>query len=230
MVSKIQENFADIASKISENINYSVGNNEVEFNKMMVKLDYLQTSASCINSSSNPVLHEVYNDLFNSSVFMAQGFYRNAHMCLRSSIELILNFLYFTDRNYDYLLWKNNKKDASWSIISSTEGGVFDPNYLSLFATIDNLGNLKEDVKNCYRYCSEYVHGKFEYMQTMRSNKIEYNQQYFVDCYNQFMTVADCVNLLLIIRFNKEARLIENNEDQKTYGEDLLKKYGVKLL
>lgn len=82
---------------------------------------------------SNVVLKEVCYDLLSSLHIAAQGMYRNAYICLRSALELGMSFIYFIDRNYEYLLWKVNDYDMKWSTLKDNENGLLNKKYFSFF-------------------------------------------------------------------------------------------------
>lgn len=223
---EIKELFMNINQTTENNVVNTVNVHNNEIGKLLLKVELIQQAGDIINSSCNKVLREVVNDITNSLIFMTQAFYRNSMMCLRSAIELSLSYVYYHDHNYEYILWKNNKVDMSWAKLFADEG-IVNKQYLSLFIS----GQLKIDefrnkIKECYHKCSEYVHGKYMYMQSIKEMKITYDEEAVREYFNQINSVADITILLLFIRFGKEYDLYSNLVDKVDIWNPIIKKYG----
>ena len=224
---ELQKIFADINLVIEANVNNTIKNHNVETGKLLLKMELVQQVANIINSSCIDVLNEVENDVLNSVIFMAQAFYRNSMICLRSAMELALSFIYYHDRNYEFLLWKNNRMDMTWSKLFDADNSVISPNYLNLFIS----GNLKidflrENIRMRYHECSEYVHGKYEYMQSINKMKVEYDEEAAKEYFEQANGVIDIVILLLFIRFGEEYNLRTLLDDKIDIWNPIIKRYG----
>ena len=216
---EIKELFMNINQTTENNVVNTVNVHNNEIGKLLLKVELIQQAGDIINSSCNKVLREVVNDITNSLIFMTQAFYRNSMMCLRSAIELSLSYVYYHDHNYEYILWKNNKVDMSWAKLFADEG-IVNKQYLSLFIS----GQLK--INECYHKCSEYVHGKYMYMQSIKEMKITYDEEAVREYFNQINSVADITILLLFIRFGKEYDLYSNLVDKVDIWNPIIKKYG----
>lgn len=166
---ELKKIFSDINVTINKNIKDTIENHNSETGKLLLKVELIQQLGNIICSSCLEVLEEVENDLLNSIIFMTQSFYRNSMMCLRSAIELSLSFIYYHDRNYEFLLWKNNRMDMTWAKLFDSDSSVISQKYLSLFISGNlKIDELKETVKKHYHECSEYVHGKYNIYKVLR--------------------------------------------------------------
>lgn len=223
---EIKELFMNINQTTENNVVNTVNVHNNEIGKLLLKVELIQQAGDIINSSCNKVLREVVNDITNSLIFMTQAFYRNSMMCLRSAIELSLSYVYYHDHNYEYILWKNNKVDMSWAKLFADEG-IVNKQYLSLFISGQlKINEFRNKIKECYHKCSEYVHGKYMYMQSIKEMKITYDEEAVREYFNQINSVADITILLLFIRFGKEYDLYSNLVDKVDIWNPIIKKYG----
>lgn len=223
---EIKELFMNINQTTENNVVNTVNVHNNEIGKLLLKVELIQQAGDIINSSCNKVLREVVNDITNSLIFMTQAFYRNSMMCLRSAIELSLSYVYYHDHNYEYILWKNNKVDMSWAKLFADEG-IVNKQYLSLFISGQlKINEFRNKIKECYHKCSEYVHGKYMYMQSIKEMKITYDEEAVREYFNQINSVADITILLLFIRLGKEYDLYSNLVDKVDIWNPIIKKYG----
>ncbi|EFM10815.1 hypothetical protein PaecuDRAFT_2062 [Paenibacillus curdlanolyticus YK9] len=212
------------SGELSENAIVAFNENSAIFSEMMLALEMLNHWEMGLNNlDQNVVLKEVCYDMLSSLYISAQGMYRNAYICLRSALELGLSFIYFVDSNYEYLLWKVNDYDIKWSTLKDENTGVLSRKYLSLFLRDYDVQEFIENVKDTYRMCSEYVHGKFQYMHTTEGEKILHQQDKFVAWSSVFMQVAKLVNIILVIRFQDVANNF--SEDKKLSLKEMLVDY-----
>ena len=212
------------STSLSENAISSFEENSKEISEMMLSLEMLDIWVSRLNTfEQNAILKEVCYDLLSSIYISAQGMYRNAYISLRSAIELGLSFIYFVDRNFEYLLWKINDYDMKWSVLKDENEGILSKRYLSLFLGEQDVEELIQDIKNAYRQCSEYVHGKYKFMHTIDEQKIPYQKDKFICWSSMFLDVAKLMNILLTIRFPSIANSFA--EDKKMSLKDMLVDY-----
>lgn len=216
----------ETSEKLNQNLKNCIDENEMEYSKSMLYLDVMQELKKIVSSMEcSKMLDEITYDLLTSMYFVSFGLYRNAFISLRSALELGLAFIYFVDRNYQYLLWKENLYDIKWCDLSDADNGVLSEKYLKLFYSTE-YKEFIESVKNKYRECSEYVHGKFAYMQTVEKASIKYDQTKFDEWNNMFNGVIESLIVLLSIRFNTQVLKIE--EDNLITLKDILIKYSLK--
>lgn len=224
---ELKKVFSDINEVIDENVKETIEKHNVEIGKLLLKMEIVQQFGSVISSSCSEVLNEVQNDILNSVIFMSQAFYRNSMMCLRSAMELSLSFIYYHDRNYEFLLWKNNRMDMTWSKLFDSENSVISQKYLNLFISGNlKIDELRETIRKHYHECSEYVHGKYEYMQSINEMKVEYAAGAVKEYFEQANGVIDILILLLFIRFGAEYNLRTLVDDKIDIWNPIIKRYG----
>lgn len=177
-----------------------------ETNEILDKLELMEQIYNSMNENqAKTVFKEAQSDLFSSMVFCFQGYYRQAYICLRSSIELILSFLYYYDNHYDFILWKNDCIDMTWSQLTNPEKGVFNSKYLSLkYGERINIEKCLQKFKDLYHLTSQYVHGKYEYMQRLLNDKIEYSEELISDFFKTSISIIEIEILILYIRFKDD--------------------------
>lgn len=184
---------------------------------------------NCVNDGSDimSVFREVQTDLFNSLIICYEGYYRQAYIGLRSSLELLLSFLYYYDNRYDFILWKNDKIDMTWTQLISQDKGIFNNTFLSIVnnETI-NVDFLLEEFKELYHTTSQYVHGKYDYMQKSLMDQVNYSEQLIKDYFIVCKKIIKAELIILYIRFkpNIQEKL---GEEEKLKLEPMIKKYEV---
>lgn len=198
------EALEQVMNKLHDNFDQTNDQNIRELNNFIFYIDLLEQICNSIEKSiSKDVLSEAQSDLVSSLIFCFQGYYRQANICLRSSIELILSFLYYYDHQYDFILWKNDCMDMTWTQLTNSDKGVFNNSFLSIVhgKKVD-VSKCLEKIKELYHLTSQYVHGKYSYMQKNLNDRIQYSSE-LVDAY--FKTSEEIIKLeiiMLYIRFN----------------------------
>lgn len=190
------------------NVNFKKSNEENvnDLNDFLFYIELLEQIYESIGESqSKDVLAEAQSDLLNSLIFCFQGYYRNANICLRSSIELILSFLYYYDHQYDFVLWQNDCIDMTWTQLTNQEKGVFNDKFLSIINGKNiTINKCLDEFKELYHLTSQYVHGKYEYMQKMLNSKIKYSQPLVKQYFNTSYKILKLEIVVLYLRFVKE--------------------------
>lgn len=211
---------------LSNNLDKCVNDNELQFSSSKLYLDIIEDFMDIIKElECSKMMGEVTYDLLTSMYFVSFGLYRNAYISLRSALELGISCIYFIDRNYNYLLWKRNLYDIKWCDLTSDENGVISKKYLNIFFEND-YQEFIEIVKSSYRECSEYVHGKYSYMQTSQNLCITYDKEKFNEWNSMFNQVTQILIILLTIRFKDKIEQIE--EDNLITLEEVLNRYGLR--
>lgn len=158
----------DFRNELDDNVSMSIKENDKKLDRVFLNIEIVEEIVEQIDSEPQVILREVIHDLISSLYSGLQALYRNSYISLRSGIELSLGYVYFLDHNYDYLFWKQDKYDVKWSVLESEEVGVLSKKYLSLFSE-DDFNALFISCREIYRECSQFVHGKYQYMHTMIS-------------------------------------------------------------
>ena len=223
-------NYYDYLSKSSEefqgNLQAAKADFEHDITDMLLKLEVLTDFLDHFNNiDSCKVLSEVQYDLFSAIYLALNGMYRNSFVSLRSASELGLGFLYFTDYNYHYQQWKKMKFDLKWSVLSDSNEGILSQSYLTTYVIFSSAQSIIDDYQSVYRYCSEFVHGKYEFMHTLKNPKIEYDKATFKLFVEKFNLLTDLLFALLIIRFNSICKNLR--EDNYNLLIDYSKRYSL---
>lgn len=215
----------DMTDSLRKNINYTIENNPQSLSEMIIYLDLLDSWVVETNElEANIVLKEVCYDLLTSLFIVSNGMYRNGYISLRSALELGLSFIYFVDNNYDFLLWQKNEYDMKWATLKNYENGVVSKKYLALFNNQVDLEVLINITENTYRECSEYVHGKYEYMHTkINEQNIIYNKENFEVWSQMFLMVVKILIVFIGIRFNNKIEKLE--EDKKIVMDEIIREF-----
>lgn len=215
----------DMTDSLRKNINYTIENNPQSLSEMIIYLDLLDSWVVETNDlEANIVLKEVCYDLLTSLFIVSNGMYRNGYISLRSALELGLSFIYFVDNNYDFLLWQKNEYDMKWATLKNYENGVVSKKYLALFNNQVDLEVLINITENTYRECSEYVHGKYEYMHTkINEQNIIYNKENFEVWSQMFLMVVKILIVFIGIRFNNKIEKLE--EDKKIVMDEIIREF-----
>lgn len=221
-----KEALEKVMTKLNDNFSKANSENIDKVNDFLHHIELIEEMYNLIGKDkSKDVLAEAQSDLLNSLIFCFQGYYRQANICLRSSLELVLSFLYYYDHQYDFILWENDCIDMTWTQLINQEKGVFNDKFLSI---INNrkitITQCLKEIKELYHLTSQYVHGKYEYMQKTLSIKIEYSTS-LVERY--FMTSCMIMKLEIIMLFLRFSNEIELDPNYVGEIETLIKKYEV---
>ena len=200
----------------------------VNTNELLNLIELLGQIYDTIEGSlTKKVFLESRSDLLNSLIFCFQGYYRHAYICLRSSIELLLSFLYYYDNQYDFILWTHDCIDMTWLQLTNTDNGVFNDKFLSIVNGNEvHSDKILKKIKEIYHNTSQYVHGKYEYMQHSLSNTITYDDALLKNYFGSAKEVIEIELVMLYIRFNKEIKEKIDANDINEF-DHLAKKYEV---
>lgn len=213
MAQTLSDVIIEIADKLKDNIISTESKQRIHLNNCIAELHVIDDiSKKCIyNAEAISVLNEAQNDLLNSLIFSCQGFYRNAYICLRSSLELTLSFIFYYDHNFDYILWKSDLLDMTWTRLTDIDKGVFNKYFYQLiFKRSVNLDSIINNIKEIYHQCSQSVHGKYDYMQTTISPCIKYDDLSICNFLDLFDKTIEIIKVVLYLRFKE---IIEKNLD-----------------
>ncbi len=209
-------------SSLETNYQIAVTENEEIYLQIIMYLNSVEGFCTLVEDERiRLVMKEVCHDLISSVYMASNGMYRNAYICLRSAIELALCVLYFLDHNYDFLLWQQNQYDVKWAILNNKEQGVLSNKYFNLFCenSVDFTAFIGK-VERIYHNCSEYVHGKFSFMQTNFMNiAIKYDSTIFKAWSEDWLDEVKVITLLFGVRLSEKLEEL-NGEIKKQLLED----------
>ena len=226
----VNDAIIQIADVLRDNIRISEEKQKTNIANCYKELQIIEEISTLIHPNNNDVLSvfsEAENDLLNSIVFSCQGFYRNAFMCLRSSIELMFSFIYYYDRNYEYVLWKSDYINTQWYTITDIDKGVYNKEFYKIIWRREiNLSEFSKKVADAYHKCSQSVHGKYGYMQTVTYSSVKYDDESFQRFIKQFDETTEIIKIILYLRFKQE---LDKNLDQDELNQldVLIRKYEV---
>ncbi len=191
----------EFKNKLDDNILKSIKENDKKLSEITLNIEVVEEIASHINNDTQVILKEIIHDLISGLYSSLQAFYRNAYISLRSGVELSLAYIYFVDHNYDFLFWKQDKYDVKWSVLENEELGVLSKKYLSLFSE-DEFEDLFSLCRKIYRDCSQFVHGKYKYMYTVKHQIVDYDRNTLVEYLDMFYELTNVIIALLLIRYS----------------------------
>lgn len=214
-VADTRSKFDEIQKCLCGNINQTFDNKHSLVNEIVYKLETFDEKIKVIpEKNAIHVVEEVQNDLLNSVIFACQGFYRNAYICLRSAIELLLSFLYYYDHQYEFLLWKNDYTDMRWTSLIDSNKGIFNNKFVKIVSGLNlDMEKLKQNITNVYHEMSQSVHGKYDYMQINISEKISFNSKIFDEYARNFKVIIEVFEILIYIRFKTELQKTIDSEE-----------------
>ena len=198
MGKEISENLRLQKEQIDDNFFRAVKENTEVISEIYLLVNCYQKRGE--NFGFDELLKEITYDVFASIYFCLQGFYRQSYISLRCILEMGVALFRFKDNNYVYLLWKNNKRDIIWSEFNKENEGILISAYWALFLE-GNFKLFNTTINNCYRECSEYVHGKDKYLKQLKDFQVKYNKDI---CGNVLKMCKDILSLLIVgtsIRF-----------------------------
>ncbi len=210
-----REKFENIQIFLNENVNEAFDDAQELINEIIYNLENFDEMLALIPENNTVhVIKEVQNDLLNSIIFACQGFYRNSYMCLRSAIELFMSFLYYYDHQYEFLLWKSDHIDMTWTRLIDNTKGIFNEKFIHVVSGLNlDTEKLKERVQKLYHEMSQSVHGKYSYMQINISEKISYDADVFSGYHKNVMVMIETFRILTYIRFKRELDVKMDKEE-----------------
>lgn len=216
MATEVSKSLMTNKSQIDKNFLSAIEENENIISQIYLLINcYLKRGE---DFGFDELLNEITHDIFASIYFCLQGFYRQSYISLRCILEMGISLFNFKDNNYDYLLWKQNKKDIIWSRFKRENEGILIKQYWELFFE-GNFEIFLDAISFCYRECSEYVHGKDEYLKSLKDFQVRYNKDI---CENILKMCENIISLLIVgtsIRFGNHSDEYYNKvyELQKEY-------------
>lgn len=217
-----------VLDKLKNNFIRSKSERKKQTNSMLNSIDlFWQVYDSISDTPTKEVFNEVLSDLLSSLIFCFEGYYRHSNICLRSSLELTLSYLYYSDNQYDFILWKNDCIDMTWSKLVDSEKGFLNPRFLNIvFGDKIDIKTCEKRIQEMYHLTSQYVHGKYDYMQQRLGEGLVYSEELLDQYFVTAETIIEIETVLIYIRFHNE---ILNNIDpeEKIKLDRLLRKYEV---
>ena len=209
-----------INNKVKENI--EMLNNSGKIDELSACVSFITDIeawlACCGEFAIHPLVTAALTECSNSIFLCAQGFYKEAFVALRQTLEHFLFALLLSTNDFNYRLWKREQYGMSWKQITDEENGVFSKKFISLYSDdclTEKSLEMITIVKNVYRDCSEFVHGNHQKLSIL-ANDLNYKEnmlEYYVSSFKSFEYIL-CMALL--IRFYDIFTIQENIQKLET--------------
>lgn len=217
MANTTEEIMKQMFETINTNYIEAIEANNDKFSEILSQLTTIELfSTYTKNIKIQDVMNEVFHDMVSSIYMSCNGMYRNAFVCLRSAIELSLSCVYFMDHNYEFMLWQLDEYDVKWSVLSNRETGVLSEKYLKLFIKEKDFNSIITKTEELYRMCSQYVHGKYLFMQTnLLKHPLQYNSDNFNQWYGYWLEEIKIISVIWTIRMHEDISSIDKIGKEK---------------
>lgn len=176
-------------------------------------IHYLETILSILSKYANEInktiLESCIKEIGFSGYCVAAGLYGQAFSSIRTFLETSFAAVFYSVHEYEYDLWVKGKKDYSWKkglegLENGSFPGLFSEEFIKTYneELFEDSRNYKEKAKKCYRECSEYMHGKISFSQTV-TNDIMYNSDLFDKWDNLITCALESVIFLMLVRYGR---------------------------
>jgi hypothetical protein len=136
---------------------------------------------------------------------IACGLYRQAFSSLRLFLELSFAAVHFSVNEFERRRWSSDRMDFSWSSALDENEGVLSRKFVVEFSPSlqDDARTYASSAASCYRYCSQFVHGKARVSEAL-PDTIQYSAQVVQDWCDRAKQGGEAVIFLLLIRYGVE--------------------------
>jgi hypothetical protein len=143
---------------------------------------------------------------------IASGLYRQAFATLRLFLELSFAAVHFSVNEFERRQWLSDRTDFSWSTALDENNGVLSKGFVLEFfpGLADHAKTYAEAAASCYRYCSQFVHGKAAVAQGMPES-LEYRGPVVIDWCHRAKQAGEAVLFLFLIRYGRDALAHEDD-------------------
>lgn len=130
------------------------------YHSTLIPLNWEQSLVAINSKDILPFVKEIFQDVNSSFFFATFGLYRSAYMHLRSSIELLLQAMYFHDHPVELKKW--HKGEFVIKHDKLTDYFVTHPDFGNTY-----MKNLIEMITRDWKHFSKHIHGESpEFFQT----------------------------------------------------------------
>lgn len=133
---------------------------------------------------------------------LCQGHYRHAFKGLRLVLELVLQSTHLSANELELREWLANRKDTVWSVLISSEEGIFSRRFVHAFfpGLASHVSYHRSLAEVLYRECSECVHGNIPQHVPLPQD-LTYSQDSFDVWYEKANIVALIAHFSLSLRY-----------------------------
>lgn len=158
------------------------------------------------NTSMDILLKELHEDV-NTSFFQSLfGFYRTAHMHLRSLIELSMQTVYFYQHEIEYSQWRDGNFVIKHDMLSA---------YLKKHPNFTNSQNLIDTLTAHWKRFSKHIHAEapsfFQSEKEAHTTKT-FSIKDFNTWKSNYITTVNLTNKLFLLLFKDKIRLFPETE------------------
>jgi hypothetical protein len=162
---------------------------------------------------SDALIDEIFIDVWLSVNFACTGLYKQAHVCLRASLEMTLRLVYFSKHPIEYSWWCDGKSEDLKDKNSRGE----DRSYFGRLESFQKfektakksgkaVPKLIDKIKNEYSQLSKYVHGNKDRFQTGKKISPKYVMGEFNKWNKHFNDIITYMNTVLMLGFSEEVK------------------------
>ena len=162
---------------------------------------------------SDELIDEIFIDLWLSIDFACIGLYKQAHVCLRASLEMTLRLVYFSRHPVEYNWWSQGKSEDYKDKNSRGE----DFSYFKKLEAFKDFEKIAKTLKKAepkliskisleYSQLSKYVHSNKDRFQTGKKITPKYVVGDFNKWQKHFELVMTYMNTVLMLGFSEEVK------------------------
>lgn len=166
----------------------------------------------------------------NALFLLVSGFYRQAYITLRFSLEHTMFGLLLSVNELNFRRWSMNHYDMHWSEIIDTNNGVFCNDFFELFAPecAEYATELLGICKQLYREFSEFTHGNYRATQFLSINS-QYDFNAFHDICTKIETMKYLITFMFFVRYQSNLSKYACNDLEQSIMDTIGKKPGVQV-
>ncbi|WP_123976690.1 hypothetical protein [Streptomyces sp. Ag109_O5-1] len=172
-----------------EHIVQATRSNEAEINRVLhLEADLAVWLEVLSTHPESQQLRSAHRDFGLAFYAAMSGLYRQAFSSLRSFLEVTVGAIYLSAHEFKRRQWVSGILDISWSSITSKDEGLYSSPFLKEFCpeAMDEKDVVLDDLRQAYRRCSEYIHGKVSTSQLLPTD-ISYRE----DITNEWLSTAE---------------------------------------
>jgi hypothetical protein len=147
-------------------------------------------------------LQDARRELGFATYAACSGLYRLAYGGLRLFLELSVAAVYFSANELHRRRWISDRADFSWAKALDEADGVLSPGFVREFLpdSVSEAPPYAAIAAQCYRHCSQFVHGKLAVTSTL-PNELTFADGVLTDWIDTARKAAEAVLYMLYCRY-----------------------------
>lgn len=172
---------------------------------LQLDLDVRSWESCLTGTPSVDQLAHARKDLAFAIYSASSGAYSHAYAGLRLFLELGFASVFFSVNELKRRMWHSDRFDFSWSKALDENDGVLSARFVREFnvEACQDAPIYAKRAAECYRKCSEFMHGKSHYTRKLPS-VLSYSSDVMRDWCETACVAAECLLFLLFCRFAGE--------------------------